>query len=112
MAWENHALQPPFGALAPQRGQGALPGPRRDRRPAAHESDDGHGPEFSARLRFQFHDRVGKRCPLCIRFKKEEHSPGNFFFRPARKRTVLEECRRSLAEVGLESKAAIEERPN
>lgn len=42
----------------------------------------------------------------CIRFKGEEHSPGNFFFRPARKRTVLEECRRSLAEVGLESKAA------
>jgi branched-chain amino acid transport system ATP-binding protein len=41
----------------------------------------------------------------CIRFKREEHTLGNFFFRPAQKKEVLEECRRSLAEVGLESKA-------
>jgi branched-chain amino acid transport system ATP-binding protein len=40
-----------------------------------------------------------------IRFKQMEHTLGNFFFKPAQKREVLEECRRSLVEVGLESKA-------
>ena len=41
----------------------------------------------------------------CIRFKREEHFPGNFFFKPAQKKEVLEECRRSLVEVGLEAQA-------
>lgn len=40
-----------------------------------------------------------------IRFRQAEHTLGNFFFRPAQKKEILEECRRSLAEVGLESKA-------
>jgi len=40
-----------------------------------------------------------------IRFKQEEHSLGNFFCKPAQKKEVLEECRRALGEVGLESKA-------
>ncbi len=40
-----------------------------------------------------------------IRFRKAEHSLANFFFRPAQKKEILEECRRSLVEVGLEIKA-------
>ncbi len=40
----------------------------------------------------------------CIRFRGNEHSTGNFFFKPAQKKEVLEECRRSLIEVGLEKK--------
>jgi branched-chain amino acid transport system ATP-binding protein len=40
-----------------------------------------------------------------IRFRQAEHTLGNFFFRPAQKKEILEECRRSLAEVGLQSKA-------
>ena len=40
-----------------------------------------------------------------IRFKQEEHSLGNFYFRPAQRKEVLEACRQALAAVNLESKA-------
>jgi branched-chain amino acid transport system ATP-binding protein len=40
-----------------------------------------------------------------IRFRQAEHTLANFFFRPAQKKEILEECRRSLVEVGLEIKA-------
>ncbi|NWF57081.1 MAG: ATP-binding cassette domain-containing protein [Syntrophaceae bacterium] len=40
-----------------------------------------------------------------IRFRRAEHTLRNFFLKPAQKTEILEECRRSLAEVGLENKA-------
>ena len=42
-----------------------------------------------------------------IRFKKEEHSLNNFYFRPAQKKENLEICRRALGEVGLEKQGGV-----